>query len=417
MRDKHHLPELLAPAGNLEKLKTAILYGADAVYVGGKQFSLRSRATNFKTRELAAAVRYCHGNGVKLYVTVNIFAHNSDLNEIEDYLTELAALHVDAVIIADPGVLAIARRVIPLIPIHLSTQANVTNTASAVFWQTQGVSRINLARELGYHAIREINAHTTIELEIFVHGALCISYSGRCMLSSYLTGRDANKGDCAHPCRYSYRLVEEKRPEEFFPVVEDDRGTYIFNSRDLCLLRQLPRLIAAGASSLKIEGRMKSVGYVGAAVRLYRTALDWIAKQRVEQVSLEEMVLPEVFTREMKKIGTRSFTENFFDSPPSSEDMLYDTMRVDQDYAPVGIIIETNPLVIEARNVMHCGDVIEYLSPGTIEPVLLKVVEMINRQKERCTRVNPGDRVRLFTEPDMLSAVPRSILRKNVRKK
>jgi putative protease len=244
------IPELLAPAGNMEKLKTAIHYGADAVYLGGRKYSLRARAGNFDDREIRQAVDYAHDRGVKVYITINIFAHNRDLDGLEEYLLVLEDADVDGLIVADPGILFICNQTVPKMPIHLSTQANVTNGASARFWAAQGVARLNLARELGLVEIREIRQATDIQLEIFVHGALCISYSGRCMLSNYFTGRDANQGDCAHPCRYSYTIVEEKRPGQYFPVEEDERGTYIFNSRDLCLLGRLPELIGAGADSI-----------------------------------------------------------------------------------------------------------------------------------------------------------------------
>ena len=273
------VPELLAPAGNFDKLVMAIHYGADAVYLGGLKYSLRARAGNFDDTGIIRAVDYAHAHGVKVYITVNIFAHNRDLDGLSDDLIFLRKADVDGLIIADPGIFHIARQVVPELPLHLSTQANVTNVASAQFWQQQGVSRLNLARELGLEEIRQVRRGTDVELEIFVHGALCISYSGRCMLSNYFTGRDANQGDCAHPCRYSYKLVEEKRPDQYFPVEEDERGTYIFNSRDLCLLQRLPELVSAGVDSIKIEGRMKSIGYVGSVVRLYRAALDWIKKR------------------------------------------------------------------------------------------------------------------------------------------
>ncbi|MCW5201296.1 U32 family peptidase, partial [Desulfobulbus sp. F4] len=270
MKTNEKMPELLAPAGSREKLITAIHYGADAVYLGGANWSLRAKAGNFDRAGMREAVSYAHQHGVKVYVTVNIFAHNRDLNGLSDYLLFLREAGADALIVADPGILLLCREVVPDMPLHLSTQANVTNKASVRFWQAQGVRRINLARELGLEEIRTIRqASPDIGLEIFVHGSLCISYSGRCLLSNYLTGRNANQGDCAHPCRYAYRLVEEKRPGQYFPVEEDERGTYIFNSRDLCLLFRLPELAAAGVDSVKIEGRMKSVGYVGAAVRVY----------------------------------------------------------------------------------------------------------------------------------------------------
>ncbi|PID72209.1 MAG: peptidase U32 [Desulfobulbus propionicus] len=408
------IPELLAPAGSFEKLVTAVHYGADAVYLGGRLFSLRARAGNFDYEGIDRAVQYAHQHNVKVYVTVNIFAHNNDLAEMEAYLRELQDLQVDGIIVADPGVLAIAQKVTPKLPVHLSTQANVTNAASAAFWSAQGVSRLNLARELGYKEMKEIRVQVDTELEIFVHGALCISYSGRCMLSNYMTGRDANKGDCAHPCRYSYKLVEEKRPGEYFPVEEDERGTYIFNSKDLCLLPRLPKLLEVGADSLKIEGRMKSMGYVGSVVRLYRTALDWIKEQLFLGNTLENMVLPEIFHNEINKIGTRGATENFFESHPSSEDMLYDTMRIAQGFAPAGIVREVSPLVIEARNVLEKGDTVEYLPTDTIEPITVQVVNMVGRDGVDVQRANPGNIVRLQTEPKIPGVEKNSIVRKNI---
>jgi len=407
------IPELLAPAGNMEKLITAIHYGADAVYLGGRKYSLRARAGNFDDQEICRAVDYAHSHGVKVYVTINIFAHNRDLDGLEDYLHCLEDSGVDGLIVADPGILFICGRVVPELAVHLSTQANVTNGASARFWAAQGVSRLNLAREMGLGEISEIRQATDIGLEIFVHGALCISYSGRCMLSNYFTGRDANHGDCAHPCRYSYKIVEEKRPGQYFPVEEDERGTYIFNSRDLCLLGRLPELIAAGADSIKIEGRMKSMGYVGAVVRVYRAALDYIEEQFFSGKSIQEIVLPQSFRNEINKIGTRGQTENFFDASPSSDDMLYDTMRTDQPYAPVGIVRDVEPLLIEARNVLETGDQIEYLG-RELQPTVCTVISMATVDGIAKDRANPGNRVVIATDPVLKTPEINSILRKQL---
>lgn len=407
------IPELLAPAGSYEKLVTAVHYGADAVYLGGKEFSLRARAANFDEQGLRQAIAYAHGRGVKVYVTVNIFAHNRDLEDLAPYLLMLRDAGADGLIVSDPGILSIAGRVAADLPLHLSTQANVTNTASARFWADQGVSRLNLARELGLEEIRAMRAATGIELEVFVHGALCISYSGRCMLSTYFTGRNANQGDCAHPCRYSYALVEEKRPGQYFPVEEDERGTYIFNSRDLCLLGRLPALIDAGVDSIKIEGRMKSVGYVGAVVRVYRLALDWIREQLFLGLAADRLVLPEVFHKEMNKIGTRGQTENFFTARPSSEDMLYDTMRVEQRYVPAGIVRAVSPLLIEARHVIGCGDQVEYLG-RTIEPASVTIIGMQLEDGTTVSRANPGNLVVLRTDPPLTSVEMQSIVRKKI---
>ena len=408
------IPELLAPAGSFEKLVTAIHYGADAVYLAGRRFSLRSRAGNFGREELKQAMDYAHARGVKVYVTVNIFAHNTDLEGLEEYLLLLAEVRADALIIADPGILAIARRTVPELAVHLSTQANVTNSAAARFWAEQGVARLNLARELGLGEVAQIRQATAAELEVFVHGALCISYSGRCLLSTYFTGRDSNRGDCAHPCRYSYRLVEEKRPGQYFPVEEDGRGTYIFNSRDLCLLQRLPQLTAAGIDSLKIEGRMKSVGYVGAVVRVYRAVLDWIAGQLESGRRAEELSVPQKFGAEIGRIGTRGRTENFFSGPPDDSAMLRDRMREEQRWVPVGIVRRTGPLVIETRNVLQTGDEIEYLGRA-FSSTVCRVITMQLEDGSLLERANPGQTVLLATDPPIQNPEPVSLLRKEIR--
>ncbi len=407
------IPELLAPAGNFDKMITAIHYGADAVYLGGEQYSLRARAGNFNHADIERAIAYAHDHNVKVYITVNIFAHNRDMEGLDDYLRFLRAAGADALIIADPGIFHLARRVVPDLPLHLSTQANITNFAAAAFWQAQGAKRLNLARELGLKEIREIRQHTDVELEIFVHGALCISYSGRCMLSNYFTGRDANQGDCAHPCRYSYQLVEEKRPGQYFPVEEDERGTYIFNSKDLCLLTRLPELVAAGADSIKIEGRMKTIGYVGSVIRVYRAALDWIKMQIFSGHDPEKIVLPQSFSNEIKKIGTRGQTENFFDARPSNKGMLYDTIRTCQGYVPAGIVRSVNPLLLDVRNPIECGDRLEYLG-SSIESLPCTVVAMQTQKGESISRANPGTQIILQTEPALDKATVHSLLRKNM---
>lgn len=405
------IPELLAPAGSFEKLVTAIHYGADAVYLAGKRFSLRARAGNFDEQGLKEAVQYAHEHGVKVYVTVNIFAHNEDLEGLDDYLKFLTTISVDGLIIADPGILSIAKKCVPSLPVHLSTQANVTNGASARFWTDQGVSRLNLARELGLEEIQQIRRATEVELEIFVHGALCISYSGRCMLSNYFTGRDANRGDCAHPCRYSYRLVEEKRPGQYFPVEEDERGTYIFNSQDLCLLNRLPELIGASVNSLKIEGRMKAVGYVGGVVRVYRAALDWIVEQVKSGREVKDLRMPVEFVDEIHKLGTRGWTENFFDTPPDASDMIYDQMRVEQAWVPVGVVRQAEPLLIETRNVLETGDVIEYIGQNLVT-VECKVIAMNLEDGTSLERANPGQVIRLTTAPNVEPVEVHSLFRK-----
>ena len=407
------LPELLAPAGTHEKLVTAVHYGADAVYLGGKNFGLREKAGNFDENAMRQGVEFAHLHGVKVYVTVNIFAHNEDLQGLPGYLLDLAAMGVDALIIADPGILRIARKTVPKLPVHLSTQANVTNHAAAAFWFDQGVVRLNLARELSLEEIRCIRRQTTGELEIFVHGALCISYSGRCMLSNYMTGRDANHSHCAHPCRFSYALVEEKRPGEYFPVEEDQRGTYIFNSKDLCLLHMLPQLIALGVDSLKIEGRMKSIFYVGGVVRIYRAALDYLAALPGEAWKNPEAIhLPEVFMEEICRTGTRGMTENFVSSRPGATEMLYQSSRAVQNSEPVAVIVQSGrePLV-EVRNQVTVGEEIEYMGRGiAVQPLTL--VGLRDDEGNVLEKANPGNRVYCSTAPEIQGGEPHAILRR-----
>lgn len=408
------MPELLAPAGSFEKMVVAIHYGADAVYCGGKKFSLRAHAGNFSEKELTGAVQYAHGKNVKLYVAVNIFARQEDLHGLGKYLQYLQDIGVDGIIVSDPGILALATEIIPGVPIHLSTQANVTNPGNARFWEAQGVRRLNLARELGLAEIAEIRKTLApgTKIEIFVHGALCISYSGRCLLSYYFTGRDANRGECAHPCRYKYALQEEKRPGQYFPVEEDDHGTYIFNSKDLCLLNRLPQLISIGVDSLKIEGRMKSVYYVGAVVRVYRAALDYIAANR--EGSLAEnrsMTLPPVYMEELMKIGTRGYTENFIFAPPGAGDMLYDRSRTEQEYVPVGVVQGfankaegENWLEVEARNPLRKGDTVEYLGREDINAVPFEVLELLDMDGIPLQQANPGNVARIMFGAEIKAA-------------
>ncbi len=407
------IPELLAPAGSYEKLVTAIHYGADAVYLGGQQFSLRAKAGNFSPETMADAVSYAHARGVRVFVTINILAHNQDLDGLDTYLLSLRHLSVDGLIIADPGILMRARQLVPQLAVHLSTQANVTNYAAASFWLSQGVSRLNLARDLSLAEIAEIRERVAGELEIFVHGALCISYSGRCMLSNYLTGRDANQGNCAHPCRYSYALTEEKRPGQYFPVEEDERGTYIFNSKDLCLLERLPELVAAGVNSLKIEGRMKSIFYVGGVMRIYRAALDYLAALPAEVwQEPAAIVLPPVFMEEIAKTGTRGGTENFFDGRPVQNEMIYHSSRVEQTTLPVAVIkVAGKEPLVEIRNVLMVGELIEYMFPG-IEVIPLTVMAMHTEKGEQILRANPGNRVFLSTEPPLSRGIENGILRR-----
>lgn len=409
------LPELLAPVGSLEKLKIAVHYGADAVYLGSGQYSLRAHAV-MGSDDVVAGVDYAHRHGVLVYVTVNIMAHNRDLAGLPAYLQFLREAKVDGLIIGDPGVFALARRLVPELPIHLSTQANVTNRESALFWQSQGAERLNLARELGLAEIVEIRQAVRLKLELFVHGALCISYSGRCSLSLYLSNRDANLGQCAHPCRYRYALQEEKRPDQYFPVEEDERGTYIFNSKDLCLLHHLPALIKAGADSLKIEGRMKSIYYVGAIVRLYRAALDHIGAE-MERLGPDQqggIILPPAFDEELQKIGSRGYTENFFNQSPTEKDMLYEGIDYRPTHAPVGIIREVGAIpLIEVRNAIDPGDTLEYLDQG-LGNIEVQVTGMTNSAGAPILRANPNSMILLHTSPALANVTLLSLLRKKV---
>jgi len=407
------IPELLAPAGNFEKLVTAVHYGADAVYLGGKQFSLRAKAGNFGAEAMRDGVLYAHTHGVRVYVTVNILAHNADLLGLDAYLAELREIGVDALIISDPGILLRARTVAPELPIHLSTQANVTNRLAAAFWLNQGVVRLNLAREMSLREIGEIRREIRGELEVFVHGALCISYSGRCMLSNYMTDRDANQGNCAHPCRYSYALVEEKRPGQYYPVEEDERGTYIFNSKDLCLLESLPELVVAGVDSLKIEGRMKSIFYVGGVVRVYRAALDYLRELPAEAwLRPDEIRLPDALMDELLKTGTRGTTENFLRQRPGASEMLYETPRATQICEPIAVIRRAGdrPLV-EVRNTLTSGEMAEHMG-RRMELLPFRIIAMHNERFEPISRANPGDQIILTTDPPLARGEVNDILRR-----
>lgn len=354
-------PELLAPAGNLEKLKVAVLYGADAVYLGGRHFGLRAGAGNFGEEELAEGVCFAHERGARVYVTVNIFAHNSDLDTLPDYLDSIRAAGVDGVIVSDPGVIELVRRLHPGLPVHLSTQANTTNWAAAGFWERQGVSRIVLARELSLAEIKEIRERAGVELEIFIHGAMCVSYSGRCLLSNYFTGRDANRGDCAQPCRWRYALVEEKRPGEYLPIEEDGRGTYFLGSRDLCLIEHIPALLEAGISSFKIEGRMKSVNYVAGVVKAYRQALDAYLEDP------ESYRFDPAWLEEISKVSHRDYTTGFLFGSPGPSGQHYEGEIYRRSHTFVGLVrgYEQGERIalVEQRNRFAVGDEVEIMVP------------------------------------------------------
>lgn len=354
-------PELLAPAGNMEKLKMALLYGADAVYLGGKAFGLRAFGGNFTNEELQEAVDFAHKLGKKIYVTVNIFPHNSDIAKLPAYLTFLNEIKVDAILVADLGVFTLAKEYAPDVELHISTQANNTNWTAVNAWAELGASRVVLAREMSLEEVKEIREKCSVELEMFVHGAMCISYSGRCLMSNYLTGRDANRGSCAQPCRWNYALVEEKRPGQYFPVLEDERGTYIFNSKDMCLLPYLPDVIASGVDSLKIEGRMKSVHYAASVVKAYREAIDsYFAAPDQFEVKKE-------WVEELDKVSHRAYTTGFYYGRPTEKDQIYGTSSYTQTSDFVGLVLDydekTGFATVEQRNNMKVGQEIEIFQP------------------------------------------------------
>lgn len=355
--------ELLAPAGDLEKLKIAIEYGADAVYFGGEMFSLRAGAGNLSVEEMKEGIAFAHERKKKCYLTINIFAHNEDIRPLTEYLNTISKLGIDAFIVSDPGVIDLIQEIIPDAEIHLSTQANMTNYRTAGFWHKMGVKRLVLAREMTFPEIEEIRDKIPeeMELEAFVHGAMCISYSGRCLLSNFMIERDANRGACAHPCRWKYALVEEKRPGEYYPVEEDERGTYILNSRDLCMIEHIPHLIESGIISAKIEGRMKSAFYVATIVHAYRQAID------TYYADPENYVFNPDWLSELKKVSHREFTTGFYFHQPTNKDQNYQTSAYTRDYTFIGIVRsydpETGYAVCEQRNKMSIGEEIEIFGP------------------------------------------------------
>ena len=351
--------EVLSPAGNLEKLRIAYLYGADAAYVGGKDFSLRSKAGNFDLEDLKEARKISLELGKKLYIALNIFPHNRDLENIIEYLENLDAIRVDAMIISDPGIIYLAKKHAPNIPIHLSTQSNTLNWASCQFWQEQGLERVVLGREVSMNEIAEIHEKTDVEIEAFVHGAMCMAYSGRCMLSMYMTGKSANSGSCTHPCRWEYYVVEKQRDDQFMPIEEDERGTYIFNSKDLCMLPYLERFIDSGVSSLKIEGRMKSIHYVATVTKVYREAVDIIRAGGDLKDSLPRLMA------ELDGIGERDYTTGFYLDEKDDNMQQYEPLNVIKNIKFVGLVLDVldDSILIEQRNKFVLGDTLEVLLP------------------------------------------------------
>lgn len=357
-------PELLAPGGSLEKLKTAIRYGADAVYIGGEAYSLRVAAENFSVEDMKRGLEFAHQRGKKVYLTANIIPHNSDIAEFEKFISEIAPLGFDAVLISDPGMFEITRELAPNLPIHISTQANNVNYKSASFWYKQGAKRVVLAREMSLKEIKEIREKTPkeLELEAFVHGAMCISYSGRCLLSNYMTARDANQGACSHPCRWNYFLVEETRPNEYMPVYENERGSFIFNSKDLCMIEHIPEIIESGITSLKLEGRVKTAYYVATVVKAYRDEIDRFLdnpeKYKFNPESMEELL----------KVSHRPYSTGFYFGKPNENSQVYTTSSYIREYDLIGLITDfdekTGIATISQRNRFFKGDEIEVLRPN-----------------------------------------------------
>ena len=365
--------ELLIPASSLEVLKIAVIYGADAVYIGGEVFGLRAKAKNFSMEDMAEGIQFAHEHGVKVYVTANILAHNGDLEGVREYFTQLKEIKPDALIISDPGIYTIAKEICPEIERHISTQANNTNYGTYQFWWNQGAKRVVTARELSLNEIAEIrkNIPDEMEIETFVHGAMCISYSGRCLLSNYFTGRDANQGACTHPCRWKYAVVEEKRPGEYLPVYENERGTYIFNSKDLCMIEHIPELIEAGIDSFKIEGRMKTALYVATVARTYRKAIDdYLTSPEKYKENMDW------YLEQISNCTYRQFTTGFFFGKPSEESQIYDNNTYIKEYTYLGIVGERNGeglYQIEQRNKFSVGEQIEVMKPdGRNIPVTVK---------------------------------------------
>lgn len=388
-------PELLIPASSLEVLKVAVYYGADAIYIGGELFGLRAKAKNFSIEDMKEGIFFAHTHGKKVYITANITAHNRDLEGVREYFKELKEIHPDALIISDPGVFEIAKEICPELEIHISTQANNVNYAAYRFWHRLGATRVVSARELSIEEIAEIrrNIPEELEIETFVHGAMCISYSGRCLLSNYFTGRDANLGACTHPCRWKYYIVEENRPGEYLPVEENERGTYIFNSKDLCMIEHIPDLVNAGIDSFKIEGRMKTALYVAAVARTYRQAID----DYFADPFLYEKNIP-YYKEEISKCTYRQFTTGFFYGATTHETQIYDNNTYVKEYSYLGMIQgEKNGLYeLEQRNKFCVGDIIEIMKPDgrNIAAVVKRIIDEEGSEMESC----PHPKQKIFVD-------------------
>ena len=389
--------ELLSPAGNMDKLKMAIRYGADAVYCAGQAFGLRAGSANFNNEELKEAVEFVHAHGKKIYVTCNIIPHNEDLVGLEEYLQYLESIHVDAIIVADLGIFLLAKRVAPGLELHVSTQANTTNYLTTEFWKEQGAARVVVAREVSIKDIKTMRESADIEIEAFIHGAMCISYSGRCLLSNYFTTtRDANRGQCAQACRWKYSLVESNRPGEYYPIEEDQHGTYIFNSKDLCLLKHIPELYEAGVDSLKIEGRMKSVHYVATVTKVYREAIDTYLKEGKDWYVRDEWM------EELEKISHRPYTEGFSVEKPDETAQNYGKSSNTQTHDFIGLVegynAEEGFAYMEQRNNFKVGDEVEFCQPhgALVHHVITKMTD--ENGEEITVAPHPQMKVRLYID-------------------
>lgn len=394
-------PELLIPASSLEVLKTAVIFGADAVYIGGEAFGLRAKAKNFSKEDMEEGIRFAHERGVRIHVTANILAHNDDLEGAEEYFKELGEMKPDALIVADPGMFTLAKKICPDIEIHVSTQANNTNYATFLFWYEQGAKRVVTARELSLKEIKEIREKIPedMEIESFIHGAMCISYSGRCLLSNYFTGRDANQGACTHPCRWKYAVVEEKRPGEYLPVYENERGTYIFNSKDLCMIEHIPEMIEAGIDSMKIEGRMKTALYVATVARTYRKAIDdYFASEETYLANMEW------YKEEIAKCTYRQFTTGFYFGKPDESTQIYDNNTYINEYIYLGIVEEIDEegmAKVEQRNKFCVGDEIEIMKPdGTNAVAQVKAIYIEGEARQSAPHPKQELHVELSQRPE-----------------
>ncbi|KGJ49749.1 peptidase U32 [Clostridium sp. NCR] len=373
--------ELLAPAGDLERLKTAFIYGADAVYIGGEIFGMRSAAKNFNKEDMAEGVKFAHERGKQVFVTVNIIPRNEEFEQLEAYLKELEEIGVDAVIVSDPGVFSVVKKVVPNMEIHISTQASTTNAASATFWYNQGAKRVVMARELSFEEIKEIrdNSPKGMDIEAFIHGAMCMSYSGKCVISNYTTGRDANRGACAQSCRWKYTLVEEQENGDYEKVLDDVDAEFFFNTKDMCMINYIPQIIESGINSFKIEGRMKTAYYVATTVRAYRMAIDEYIKDP------ENWKFNPMWLEELKKGSHRHFSEGFYLGKTSTRDQNYESASYVRNYDFIGVVRgheeESGLVIVEQRNRMFVGDEIEIIGPYK-ETMYGKILEMYNEDNE-----------------------------------